>query len=141
MIASWKKDAPGHKIRHQIYDKYKLSPPEEIEFFGTITGTYINSKCEGLDKFNFSIAVENCIQDGYFSEKLLVRKGTSSAVEGATGKKDYRYLTYGQIKTVANDKSKEYESLIRKGVRNGRDDSYSGNSVQKTDPFKKFLID
>ena len=71
MIASWKKDAPGHKLRHQIYDKYKLSPPEEIEFFGTITGTYINSKCEGLDKFNFSIAVENCIQDGYFSEKLL----------------------------------------------------------------------
>ena len=69
MIASWKKDAPGHKIRHQIYDKYKFST--QIKMYGTITGTFIQGKSEGLDRFNFSIAVENCIQDGYFSEKLL----------------------------------------------------------------------
>ena len=69
MIASYKNEAPGHKVRHQIYEKYKET--SDIAMFGTITGAYITGKSEGLDRFNFSIAVENCIQDGYFSEKLL----------------------------------------------------------------------
>ena len=65
-----------------------------------------------------------------FSEKKLDRQGM-----------DYRYLSYGQIKTVANDKDQEYGSQIRRGAILKRDDAYVGNSVQKTDPFKEFLID
>ena len=65
-----------------------------------------------------------------FSQKRLDRVGA-----------DYRYLSYGQIKTVANDKDQEYGSQIHRGAVLKRDDAYVGNSVQKTDPFKEFLID
>ena len=40
--------------------------------------------------------------------------------------KDYRYLTYGQIKTVANDKAQEYESIIKKDAIHGRNE-FQGN--------------
>ena len=65
-----------------------------------------------------------------FSEKKLDRQGA-----------DYRYLSYGQIKTVANDKDQEYGSTIIRGAVNKSPQAYSGNSVQGTDPFKSFLLD
>ena len=67
MIASNKKYAVGHKIRHSIYKHFKNS----IEIYGTITGTRLVDKDLGLNDYQFSFAIENCIQDGYFSEKLL----------------------------------------------------------------------
>ena len=67
MIASSKKYAVGHKIRHAIYNHFMNC----IDTFGTITGNRIVDKNLGLDDYRFSFAVENCIQDGYFTEKLL----------------------------------------------------------------------
>lgn len=67
MISSSKNFAPGHQLRHQIYNTYR----DEIDMFGSITGKRIASKNEGLDNYMFSIAVENSIQDGYWTEKIL----------------------------------------------------------------------
>jgi hypothetical protein len=67
MIASCKKEAIGHKIRHSIYNHFSNC----IDTFGTITGSRLVSKDVGLSDFRFSFAVENCIQDGYFTEKIL----------------------------------------------------------------------
>jgi len=51
-----------------------------------------------------------------FSEKKLDRQGM-----------DYRYLSYGQIKTTATDKDREYETIIRNdnALQNN---SYTGNT-------------
>ena len=67
MIASFKQEATGHKIRHSINNYFS----DEVDIFGSITGNRIDSKNTGLDNYKFSFAIENCIQDGYFSEKLL----------------------------------------------------------------------
>jgi len=64
-----------------------------------------------------------------FSEKSLERSGL-----GNKEVKDYRYLTYGQIKTVANDKDQEYESLIKADAIRGNNE-YQGNSPGNIDPF------
>lgn len=67
MIASYKKEATGHKIRHSIYKHFR----DRIDMFGTITGKRLADKSTGLNDFRFSLAIENCKQDGYFTEKIL----------------------------------------------------------------------
>ena len=67
MIASYKQEAVGHKIRHSIYNHFS----DRIDIFGTITGKRLVDKSTGLSNFKFSFAIENCIQDGYFTEKIL----------------------------------------------------------------------
>ena len=67
MVASNKSFAVGHKIRHLIYKHFK----NKIETYGTITGNRLPDKSSGLNDYRFSFAIENCIQDGYFTEKLL----------------------------------------------------------------------
>ena len=67
MVASFKNEAPGHKIRHAINKHFN----SRVDIYGSITGNRIDSKNIGLDNYKYSFAIENCIQDGYFSEKLL----------------------------------------------------------------------
>ena len=67
MIASYKKEAIGHKIRHSIYNHFR----DRIDIFGSITGHHLADKATGLNNFRFSFAIENCKQDGYFTEKIL----------------------------------------------------------------------
>jgi len=67
MIASHKKEAVGHKLRHSIYNHFS----GVIDTFGTITGNRLIDKGTGLRDFRYSFAIENCIQDGYFTEKIL----------------------------------------------------------------------
>lgn len=67
MIASYKREAIGHKIRHSIYNHFS----SRIDTFGTITGNRLADKSIGLSDFKFSLAIENCKQDGYFTEKIL----------------------------------------------------------------------
>lgn len=66
IIASSKREAPGHQLRHTIVDTYK----DYIEVFG---GGYrkIKSKNEGLNDFRFSFAIENIIAEGYWTEKVV----------------------------------------------------------------------
>lgn len=83
---------------------------------------------EGVD------ALENRLLSGVsartthtFSEKKLDRQGM-----------DYRYLSYGQIKTVASDtnKSHEYETLIYQDTDNEMN-SYRGNSPGQANAWSK----
>ena len=67
MISSSKNFAKGHQLRHDIHNAYK----GRVDMFGSITGKRIDSKNIGLDNYMFSIAVENSIQDGYWTEKIL----------------------------------------------------------------------
>lgn len=65
IIASSKRHAPGHQLRHQIVEAYG----SVMEVMG---GGYrpIENKSEGLDQFMFSFAIENTSTRGYFTEKI-----------------------------------------------------------------------
>ena len=64
IILSSKQSTVGHRLRHSILQKYP-----NIDFFGY--NNPILKKISGLKDYRFSIIVENCKEDYYFSEKLI----------------------------------------------------------------------
>lgn len=67
MMFSNKQYAPGHILRHNIFNSFK----KEIDSMGSgVTGTTV-AKYLSLKDYKFTIAVENIKEDFYFSEKLI----------------------------------------------------------------------
>lgn len=66
MIASNKGWTTGHALRQQIVNQIK-----NIDYYGGCINKPIDTKNLGLDDYMFSVAVENSIQDSYFTEKIL----------------------------------------------------------------------
>jgi hypothetical protein len=67
IIASGKRDMPGQKLRHVIIRKHGAA-------FDAVLGRgyrEIAQKIEGLRDYRYSLAVENCRQNFYFSEKIV----------------------------------------------------------------------
>lgn len=69
MILSDKKTTGGHKLRHEIYEKYKDSGL--IDFYGAGAGKPFESKFEILKDYRYCIVVESCDIDYYWTEKLI----------------------------------------------------------------------
>jgi len=71
IVASNKKAFPGQVLRHEFVEKHKDS---ELDVFGSITGTRLGSdlfdKLEGYKDYRFTIVIENCQHDNYFTEKI-----------------------------------------------------------------------
>ena len=65
IILSGKQFLIGQKLRHQIAENI-----QNIDKFG-INYNYVNEKISGLRDYRYSIAVENCKVDYYFTEKLI----------------------------------------------------------------------
>lgn len=66
IIASGKNFAPGHHLRHQvIQNKYDC-----VDVFG-YGYKPVADKREALDAYYFSITIENSIQPGYWTEKIV----------------------------------------------------------------------
>jgi hypothetical protein len=65
-IASSKNYAPGHKLRQEV----RKVLPSFVDQFGAGFRP-IRNKAEGLNSYCFSIAIENCIRDTYFTEKII----------------------------------------------------------------------
>ena len=65
IIASAKRESPGHQLRHIVVKNYG----DSIDAFG---GGYkpIKLKGEGLNDYMFSFAIENVEIEGYFTEKI-----------------------------------------------------------------------
>lgn len=66
IIASHKKQLAGHKLRHHIISNNK----DRLDVFGNGYQT-INKKIEGLRDYRFSVVIENCKRDYWFTEKLI----------------------------------------------------------------------
>jgi hypothetical protein len=66
MLASFKNDAEGHKMRHTIQKKLG----SRIDVLGSINGTYI-SKLDGIAPYYYSIVVEAERNDWSFSDHLI----------------------------------------------------------------------
>ncbi len=65
LIASNKNMTIGHRLRHKVAARFK----NQIDLFGAYKP--IQYKLEALGPYMFSIAIENCKCDGYFTEKLI----------------------------------------------------------------------
>lgn len=66
IIASEKNFTEGHKLRHKLIQSFG----NKIDVFGR-GYRYINSKLEALKDYRFTIVIENCQLDDYFSEKII----------------------------------------------------------------------
>jgi hypothetical protein len=67
IVASTKQFTSGQQIRCELADAYK----DELDVFGYGRELELPWKVEGLRDYRFSIAIENCFIDYYFSEKLI----------------------------------------------------------------------
>lgn len=67
IIASAKRDLEGHRLRHSIIESYG-GQIEDI-----LGGGYkqFENKIDGLKDYRFSIVVENCKEDYFFTEKII----------------------------------------------------------------------
>ncbi len=65
IIASWKKDTEGQKLRHEIIDKFG----DRIDVYGN-GYKFVENKIEALKDYRYSIVVENEQSDLWMTEKL-----------------------------------------------------------------------
>lgn len=69
LIASGKRDHPGHKLRHNLVEYVRAEHPE-VAVMGR-GYTPFEQKSDGLVPFRYSVVIENVQQRNYFSEKLI----------------------------------------------------------------------
>lgn len=64
IILSSKQTTVGHRLRHTVLEKFPW-----LDFFGY--NNPIDKKITALKDYRFTIVIENCQKDYYFSEKLI----------------------------------------------------------------------
>lgn len=67
IIASGKTDLEGHKLRHEVVERYK-------DDFSAVLGRgykAFDDKVDGLAPYRYSVTIENCREDYWFTEKLI----------------------------------------------------------------------
>jgi hypothetical protein len=113
MIASDKSWAEGHRHRLTYVDKFR----DKVDFYGRGFNT-IENKEEALRDYMFSIAIENCAYDNYFTEKITdcfatgtvpIFYGSPQAVERYFDPRGIIYLTPDFDPTSVNEEL--YESM------------------------------
>lgn len=88
IIASAKRDAPGHKLRHEVIEAF--AGKYNIDVFGR-GYTPVEDKLIALKEYAYSIVIENEKSPGWFTEKLIdcLVTGTIPIYWGAPDIKDY----------------------------------------------------
>ena len=76
IFASDKAFTVGHRLRHQIVDRFKNT--HNLDSYGKYPNNIIKNKEDGLNEYYFSITIENAILPGYWTEKLLDAFATKS---------------------------------------------------------------
>lgn len=125
IITTDKQRAMGHRLRHavvsELVEKYEMP----IDVYGRGSNKPVASKAQALDVYRYSIVIESCVVDGYFSEKLIdcLSMGTIPIYWGDPGIGEYfddrgiimfddlNQLTY--IVLDIKHKGKEYYDQIR----------------------------
>ena len=73
-------NAPGHRMRRQFYDLYTNKGRNwtstrlrdtRVDLYGKLANNYLEYKLDCLKDYMFHIAVENCVADTYFTEKII----------------------------------------------------------------------
>jgi len=66
VISSNKTFTDGHRLRHEVIQKFG----DKMDVFGRSYNP-INFKIDGLKDYRFSVVIENCKRDYWFTEKLI----------------------------------------------------------------------
>ena len=69
LIASPKRDQPGHRLRHRIVERARAEAMD-LDIMGRAYRPF-GAKEEGLAPYRFSVIIENVREPSYISEKLL----------------------------------------------------------------------
>lgn len=69
LIASAKRDQPGHALRHSIVQQVRAEEMQ-VDILGRGYAPF-ESKAEGLAPYRFSVVIENARERHYFTEKLI----------------------------------------------------------------------
>jgi hypothetical protein len=67
MMLSFKNDLEGHKLRHIIRHGYD----GRVDFYGTGFNGVNEKKIVSVKDYRFSVSIENCKKDYYFTEKII----------------------------------------------------------------------
>ncbi len=67
LIASNKTQTKGHKLRFDIYKKFK----NNIDIYGEIAGKRIENKIDAIRDYMFNFAILNSIANDYFTEHII----------------------------------------------------------------------
>ena len=115
IILSSKRTTAGHRFRHLALEIFP-----EIDFFGF--NNPIEKKITALKNYRFSVVVENCQKDYYFSEKLIdsFMTGTIPIYWGCPSIGDFFdtngmliFDTLDELESIMNNLNKElYDSKI-----------------------------
>lgn len=90
MIYSDKRYLEGQKFRHEISDKFN----NEIDTFGSGTGSFLEQKVDSLADYRFQVAIENVNHDNYVSEKFFDCLKTSTVPVYRGGTKSIKKLGF-----------------------------------------------
>jgi len=69
IILSHKTFMPGHALRHAVLAA--TATRGDVEASGSGVGRYLACKTPGVAPYMYAIVIENCIEDGYWTEKLV----------------------------------------------------------------------
>ena len=68
-LFSWKNWNAYNRMRFRVYDR--LKDDGRVDFYGSGCEKEIEFKIDALKDYMFSIVIENCVESGYFTEKIL----------------------------------------------------------------------
>jgi hypothetical protein len=136
IIVSNKRQTDGHKLRHNIVSAF--SDDYDIDLFGN-GYKFINNKIEALKDYKFSIVVENCKSDYYFTEKIIdcFQTGTIPIYWGCPSINDFFKL---DNKFIFNS-LEELEAILTK-IKNKEIiyDNYLDSVFYNYEQSKKYLV-
>jgi hypothetical protein len=109
MMFSWKRNLAGHTLRHNIYNNFK----NKIDFYGSGVNGINVKKINSLKDYKFSVIVENCKKNHYFTEKIIdcFLTGTIPIYWGCPSIGDFFDLNGILVFNDKNELSKILESL------------------------------
>jgi hypothetical protein len=125
LIASEKQKMPGHKFRHEIINTLSK---ESFEILGRGYRPFVN-KADGLLPYMYSIVIENCQEDDYFTEKIVdcLICGTIPLYWGASNIGNYfdsrgiiSFQTISELRSILKNISTEDYSLRSAAINNNR---------------------
>ncbi len=108
IIASGKKEAPGHRLRHEVIENF--AKKYNIDVFGRGYKP-VDSKLEALKDYYYTIVIENESSKGWFTEKLIdaLACGCIPIYWGAPDINEY----FGGVKGIFNIEN--IETILKMG--------------------------
>ena len=126
IIASGKNQTIGHQLRHRVIRELDMISNPSIDVLGNGYKPFKNKK-DGLEKYKFSIVIENSIQDTYFTEKIIdcfatktvpIYYGTSKITDFFDKDGIIPFTTVDELKEIIDNITDQDYSKMIKGIEN-----------------------